>query len=407
MRLLPTLLALLPALPACTEALFHGAAPGRGTEPAPPPAALSCQVAPAELAIDAKGVVSVAAADPATLAPEITQTVDGVATTLVYDAASATYVPKAGGANEVSASKAGSYTVELRTADASAPAATCTFEVTEDKPCERTQAIGAQVAFLIDNSNSNAVTDCPSSRRIGNAQGVDLYECQAATSRETALLAAYDLLRSADDGEDPLSRSVLSVASFPTATDYDAGWHKETNGWLEVTAANRDAAQTAMLFARRPVGRTPYGGAFSAATELFQAPLDPEKAKVAVLVTDGEPTDRDPTSVLAMAKALRDGGVDVITIFYTAGDPAERAAQHATMMRSIDRASLQSGQGHWYDESKLGSLDDYIAMLIGGGGQPGLAAAVSDGQVIEVKDAAALKDAFLGVIRSKAIRCEQ
>ena len=56
--------------------------------------------------------------------------------------------------------------------------------------------VGADVAFLIDNSSSNEVTDCPRPRATSRIKpnGTAIFSCDAETNREKAVLAGYDLL---------------------------------------------------------------------------------------------------------------------------------------------------------------------------------------------------------------------
>jgi hypothetical protein len=147
---------------------------------------------------------------------------------------------------------------------------------------------------------------------------------------------------------------------------------------------------------------TPYGAAFAAATELFQSASSDNRAKVAVLVTDGDPTDSDPSAVQAKADALRAAGVEVIVVTY-AGD---RAAAHTQMMQSIDQTYFSEYGVHWY-APKYATFADYMNALIGPTGTNGLALTVATkGQSLYVSDSTQLKSTFLSIIQSQAIGCE-
>lgn len=272
-------------------------------------------------------------------------------------------------------------------------------------PCTPGQeSIGSQIAFLIDNSNSNSATDCPSASKTGSFNNTDLYSCGGTTNREKAVLAAFDLLAkiAADEPSHGLAISDLAIASFPTRGDYVAGWKQESAGWIKTDAAGRGLIQKSLSFARNPIGMTPYGSALAAATELFQeAPEAAGRTRVAVLVTDGEPTDRDPSNVQAQANALRAQGVQVITLTYNATH-ASREAEHQTMMRRIDGSQAP---GHWY-ASRYAKFSDYMQALIGIDGKGGLVETISSsGKATEVQNSAALKDAFLKIIKTQAISC--
>ncbi len=276
-------------------------------------------------------------------------------------------------------------------------------------PCEDTEtSIGAHLTFMIDNSNSNAATDCPSPTKVGRFQNADLYECGGETNREKAVLAAFDLLNAvaAKEPGNAMAISSLALTSFPTRANYVDGFAKETNGMIEVSAQSRGQIASAMAFARKPFGLTPYGAALEGAQAQFAGLADDGKAKVAVLVTDGEPTDQDPAGVAATAQALRAQGIDVITVFYTGAESREaRQSKHIAMLKQIDDASRSSGHGTWYSNA-LGSFDNYIKTLLGGVGQKSLAQQISSG-IVEIKDSSSLEQAFLAIIKTKAIQCQR
>ena len=225
---------------------------------------------------------------------------------------------------------------------------------------------------------------------------------------EGAVLAAYDVLSdiAAAEPSNALASSRLAIASFPTEADGTNGWSKRVD-WLDVSPAKRSSVATSMMFARKSWGQTPYNAAFTAGSSLFSGTNAGEKARVAVLVTDGEATDRNPSAVEQKAAALRASGVTVFTVFYNGGvNAAQRAEKHTAMMKSFDANSVSSSGKHWYDESKYNNFDSYIRSILGGNGEAGLAAKVATSKtVVEVSDAAKLKGAFLSIIK-KTIRCE-
>ncbi len=275
---------------------------------------------------------------------------------------------------------------------------------TPTTPCTPSQqSIGAEIAFLIDNSNSNAATDCPSAKKYSTVNGVDLYECQGETNREKAVLAAYELLSNVAKNEpgNAKAASNLSIASFPTASDYVDG-HEVHGGWLGSSSA-KEAVANAMLFARKPLGLTPYGAALTGGTELFAQAASDGRAKVAVLVTDGEPTDQDPSGVIAKAEALKQAGVTIITVFVTNSEARQsRETKHTEMMKKI----VASTNGNWYSAAEFPKFSDYMTALLGAQGKKSLVEKIS-AKVVEVENSAALKDAFLSIIKTEAIACEQ
>ncbi len=259
--------------------------------------------------------------------------------------------------------------------------------------------VGAQIAFIIDNSNSNSSTDCQSATVRGEYNGTKLYRCGVSTNRESAVLAAFDTL--ATFGSEGLSKSSIALASFPKAGDMFGGWTNQSNGWISVEAGQRKAAEGSLAFTREPFGMTPYGDAVSAMSELFTSAAQDERTKVAILVTDGEPTDRDPNGVRAKAEELRAKGIKVVVITYNE-TANTRLASHQAMMAEIDNKWVQGGQGHWYT-SAYADFSSYIKALVG---QTGLMQSlVGDGKIIEAQNSSELKNAILSVVRSEALGC--
>ena len=284
-------------------------------------------------------------------------------------------------------------------------------------------SIGAHVAFLIDNSNSNTATDCPKGMKVGTFRGTDLYECQEATNREKAVLAAFDVLAevAAKEPDSANAKSSLSVVSFPSDANFVDGWAiKSNNGWLNASPADRSAIEKSLVFTRRPMGLTPYGAAMSAGNSLFENIGDTNKAKIAVLVTDGEPTDRDAVLVSEKADALRAKGVKVFTVYVTNGqDRAKRISDHTAMLRSFNDRSIADGKGPWYAQ-RYPSFDEYTRDLLGQGASLSLVEKVSsktdsacedktgsrcERRIVEVENSTALTSVFRSIVNS-AVRCE-
>lgn len=431
-------------LASCSQASFYGSAASKAKAPTVTPnTTISCAVAPATVTVGEQAVVSIvnAAADA-----ELSETITNGDRTAVLSLALADGiygVKDGGGTNQVTAAAAGHYTVDLRRIGSDAIVATCGFEAnaeeigagsgsgstsgTASEPtatnppvidppvinppvgpiCKDTEhATGAHVAFLIDNSNSNSATDCLNPKQIETFQGSKVYTCDGPTNREKAVLAAFDLLQSVSDKEpsSTAASSSLAIASFPTRTDFMKGWAKETNGMVGVAAASRSTVSDALAFSRKPYGQTPYDGAMTAANDLFQGLADDGKARVAVLVTDGEPTDGNPSAVAAKADALRQQGIQVITVFYSLS--ADRALRRGSAMQNladINNASIASGNGPWYDAA-YANFADWSKALIGGTNQKSLAETISS-DVVEVQNAEALKATFLSIIKTKIV-CE-
>lgn len=431
---------LLPTLLACSEASFTGDAASRATKqetPVPQPsstpttpggdASLGCSIEPVSVKIGLAAQVLV----------KTTNTNEALFQTVIEGSARLAsalrfggpetrglYIREDGTANEVKGTVAGTLTVELRRVKDSATAdATCQLAVTTEPSvvtdptpetpiapvCSDTERkIGAEIAFLIDNSNSNAATDCPDDKYLGESEGVSVYECQSETNREKAVLAAYDVLRDVATSENGnvLANSRIAIGSFPTAQDTAFGWKNQTQGFVDVLSASRDSIASAMIFARKPAGMTPYGSAMGGAKDVFNASANDKRAKIAVLVTDGEPTDGAPDSVTAKAAELTAKGVEVITVFVTSGEARQsRETKHIAMLKKIDdkRLAQTNNKTHWYD-AKYASFDAYVQSLLGGSAQQGVIRTIS-GKIIEVSDSAGLTNAFMHIIKTEAVKC--
>lgn len=438
----PMAAVLLQSLSACSTASFSGTAPSRATGQTPQtPGNLSCSIAPAAVKKGDSALVAVTAdADVKELFQLIISPLGESSVRLVLK--DGVWMKEDGTPNNLTGEAEGSYAVSLKkTAAQSTADATCSLTVSNTpvgsvdptdptvptdptEPCsDGKRTIGADIAFLIDNSNSNAVTDCPAAKKAGVFNGVDLYECQDQTNREKAVNAAYELLATiaAKESDNPLARSKFAVASFPSASDYVTGWTDQSKGWIDVTAENRGKMNSVMAFSRKPSGLTPYMAAMTGATKAFEKASDDGRMKVAVLVTDGEPTDSDPSKVEAQAEALRSDGVKVITIYVTGSETrGTRISRHTTMMKDIDDSRFAQSGRHWF-AAKYASFTDYMTALVGSGTKPGLVSKITSRSVESCKDTAAglcarevyevqksesLKDAFMHVIRTQAIRCE-
>ena len=289
------------------------------------------------------------------------------------------------------------------------------------KPSQR--SIGANLAFLIDNSSSNSVTDCPGASRTGRFQDTDIYTCSGETNREKAVLAAFDLLADVSTrDQSPAAASNIALVGFPAANNAVQNVQKATNGWVATRPSqqNRATIQSALQFTRQPMGATPYGSAINAASDLFSmSPASDERSRVAVLVTDGEPTDRDPADVAVRAKALHASGIEVITVFITNSQTrSQREVAHQSMLASWEQ---RSRPGHYYNSQRYSSFDEYLTDIFGRSGRVSLADAVtskvvptcvdSTGSVcqrwkVEIADAAGLANVVKQIIRTRAVRCE-
>ena len=330
------------------------------------------------------------------------------------------------GPNKHTADKAGSYTIEIRRAPDGEVDATCGFTVNAGQCTDAQTAIGANVAFIIDNSYSHSQTDCQNiNRQLWNSQRKVL--CQDPTNREKAVLAAFDVLDQIgkDANYSDSSASAVAIASFPTANETVNGMQIHTNGWITAKADAKGGIESSLRFTREPIGYTPYGAGMRAAQTLFGSNqnLPTEKAKVAVLVTDGEPTDRNPRETIQIAESLRAQGVEVVTVFVSQGQSrAQRRNSHIDYLRLEDQNWFRqtNGRDNWYDRQVWNNFDSYVSELMGSGANPQLVDKItaqydpsckdSDGtvcsrKIIEVSNSAELDKVFRQIVKNST-RCE-
>ena len=269
-------------------------------------------------------------------------------------------------------------------------------------PCaDQTRSIGAKIAFLIDNSQSNELTDCPFPVKTGgrNSSGQPLYRCELETNREKAVLASFDFLQKIAEQEPNNSAAVSNVAitSFPTS---ELGGFMVQSTWRPTKSGERSALSTLLRFARQPEGQTPYGEAMAGAQNVFNGLAGDGRANMAILVTDGLPTDRNPSAVQAKADQLRQSGVRVVTVYVTGKvQRSQRYTEHRKLLSRFESLYQESNQ-HWYDTNAYGSFDTYMQSIFG------LAAGMSNNEVVEVQDSAGLEKTLLSIISQEAIRCE-
>lgn len=289
--------------------------------------------------------------------------------------------------------------------------------------CQSTQQkVGANVVFLIDNSSSTNATDCPTPTLISNVNGSPAYRCGAQTNREKAVLGAFDALTSVAvaDTQD-LAVSNIAVVQFPTPENTADGSRMMTNGWLRtnVGQTDRPALESAMAFTRTPFGASAFGSSIAAASSLYAAVPADGRARVVVLVTDGEPTDRNPADTNAKAAQLRQLGVQVFTVYVTNGvSRSQRMATHAQMLNSWERTAIQRGL-HWY-AANYANFNAYIADLLGSANQPSLAqnvaspvdaacvdkpGALCQRFVVEAANSSALAGIVQQIVTSKVTTC--
>lgn len=281
------------------------------------------------------------------------------------------------------------------------------------------KAIGANITFLIDNSSSNANTDCPSAQLVGQYAGTNTYRCGAETNREKAVLAAFDLLADvATRDRSSLASSNISVVGFPASNNDVRSVQIATNGWLSTSAAveSKKSIQSALQFTRAPLGATPYGTAVLAARGLFSTNTNDGRPRVAVLVTDGIPTDRDPTDVAARAKELQQIGVEVITVLITNAQSRVERERVATQ----DLQAWNQQKPNYFNSQRYQSFEAYLDDLLGRKGKVSLTDQVTSKVVpscvdgngtvcqrwkVEINSASELPNVVKQIVRNRAVKC--
>jgi hypothetical protein len=104
------------------------------------------------------------------------------------------FLPEDGLPNEFVFNEQGDYEVQLSELDYSSNlSTTCKFKVYKECPVG-TERVGANVAFILDNSGSHGKSDCPGSKEIKKDDNTVAYTCNAETNREKAVNYAVEIL---------------------------------------------------------------------------------------------------------------------------------------------------------------------------------------------------------------------
>ena len=277
--------------------------------------------------------------------------------------------------------------------------------------CEDTQfTIGANLALIIDNSASNNDTDCPDRRLVGNFRGTEVYECRGETNREKAVLTVFDTMQNiSQTARDASAQSRMAIASFPTRNDYSGGWSSSQVWYGTANILQRAFVAGAMKFSRKPFGNTPYKAAMEAARELFNRSPNNDNNHVMILITDGEPTDRDPKEVLQIANDLKSSGIQLITVFVTGNKTrGQRLATHREMLEEFDNGHLANFGTPWYDENQYNDFSDYLSYINGSSNRKPLSEALTtdSNRFYEASDSSRLSEVLANVVRKEVIKCK-
>lgn len=418
----------------CSPAEFAASSRGKDQDAKKPvvtTAKISCAIAPGIIKLGDKGMITVTNSNMSE--NEVIQTVKYKSSgeiisqaTLVKSEDQKSYKKQDNSENAINVEKEGFYTVSLQSkSNSQNNLAVCEVKaeksVTPPPPqpvCQDTEkTIGSQVLFVIDNSHSNGVTDCPSKTQIGTFGGAATYVCQVETEREKAVSLAFETLKGLS--KDELSTSHVAIASFPSSDDYEAGWENQSQGWISTVNTRENKVSSSLGFTRKPFGLTPYSSALDAASSIMLNAPHSEKSKVVVLVTDGESTDRNPLDVIEKSGELKNDNIKLITVFITGEKSAEiRKQKHYEDMYSFNQQSIAEKSGTWYDSSVISSFDEYISLINGNDKIFSLAKSIAspvdekcqgyecNRLFIEVEKADELQQAFKNLIESEIIKCQ-
>ena len=119
-----------------------------------------------------------------------------------------------GGENKITLDQVGKYRISLNTLDHGRnQSASCAFEVVDPCP-EKTSRKGINLVIAIDNSGSNAHTDCPVHNRQQIANSNQIH-CTTSTNREVAVRIIAEILADIANKGTEQSKSNITFTTFP------------------------------------------------------------------------------------------------------------------------------------------------------------------------------------------------
>lgn len=279
------------------------------------------------------------------------------------------------------------------------PTRTETSVITDPK-CSLQENVlrGAHILLLVDNSTSMQQTDCPSLR-----DG----QCGGKTAREQTVMDIVQSLQNIENSskDKDISRSSIAIAQFTVDQAGDAAQYARdlmlNPTWA--TQVNNNALQRQIQRFKQPYGDTPYRNAVQLAQQLrdrvkSSLAANDTKPVIAVMITDGEPTDRNPAKVRDLASAFKASGVKWYSVMVNpATDRQQRLAVHHDIMLGYQRSHGPSYGGNWFD-TNYSAFEAYWTDLIALPGQ------VADKE-IQVPSAALMSPAIMNEVISKEIVC--
>lgn len=236
---------------------------------------------------------------------------------------------------------------------------------------------GPNLLFVVDNSSSNAQTDCPDRKpsskfaKIGD-RTFATYECGNDTNRSAAVRTGVALLKKAiaEAGQtsgDTGTAAQMSIVSFPTLEDYQKGAARHGEPWMPLNDQSLNI-DSLMSFVRTPFGLTPYAAGLREANLLFSdIPQADKRKQLIIFITDGEPTDREPLFAGALARDLRSQGVKIVIVFVNNGQTRlERQVTHREdLLRKHNILQTRQPKETWWLEPGFTSFESYFNILVG------------------------------------------
>ncbi len=305
----------------------------------------------------------------------------------------------------------------------------CDFTVKEASlTCDEGEAaIGANIAFMIDNSGSTADTDC-TDRKDLNPDDPDgfHYTCSQdeddKTNREKAVVEAYKVLKEFAENAVIKDNADSQIAITKFSLDKETDENDEalqrnpregSKGWFETSADDIKAVEDIMNFTYFPYGNTPYNSAMTAAADVFgTVETESIKNQMAILVTDAEPTDQDPSLAKAKADELKSKGIKVVTVYIQSeADRDKRLSVHKKTLLEWDAKFLKEKDRHYYDQKSYDDFDSYFADI------KGLAEEVASKVdplceenckklIVEGATMEGLTEVLTGIVKTHAIKCQ-
>ena len=306
-----------------------------------------------------------------------------------------------GSATTFTPDKSGNYQVVVKTLDYVDISGSCHFKVLE--PCNQGMSRkGGYVGFIVDNSESHNVSDCPNRRIIGTHPynpNDTISECQAKTARESAVDEATQLLGSFAENN-PAATSLVSFAFFPNMKN-DPRWYNTSK------PEHRALLSTHLQSLRRPLGVTPYDDGLTSGIRIFSSLTEqtssPDKPRILVFITDGFPTDKNPPQTLKLAKQLKETHkVRIISVMITGkSSQATLREKHKSFVRKFPMRPQT-----WMASTYQGQFEPYLLDLLGDGtaAHPSLLANISD-QVIYIEDSRSLPRAIDKITADATLSC--